>query len=347
MGYDSASSIASAGNSLEDDTQLLYLHRYLFGGATTFTAHLMYKIAKLRRNNIVLKVGRRSEEKLRNFGYGLQYRNISDKLLTNTGHVIIVIFKDKFLPVLKVLNRNPERSSAIVMIIHDHRDISEKVIPYVKNYKLIAIRGMVQKYLKDKFGLDSTFMYHPFYPYPVVIKEPRREAVSISRISFEKNTDIIVKANKILGGNRSIRIYGCPSRIYIHCNLGGENGEFSKYYYGVFEKSFSTLTNILSEAKFVVDLSVLKHDGGGTQYTFLEAIHNRCALILHRKWLENTDLQPSFCDFKEGYNCFGVENAGELAELIKSDQDTSTVTENATKLMTRHIDAPWSRLLFH
>src|SRR4029079_11022030 len=100
------------------------------------TAHLMYKIAKFRRNNIVLRVGRRSEEKLRDFGYGLQYRNISDKLLTNTGHVIIVIFKDKFLPVLKALNRNPEKSSAMVMIIHDHRDISEKVIPYVKNYKL-------------------------------------------------------------------------------------------------------------------------------------------------------------------------------------------------------------------
>ena len=134
----------------------------------------------------------------------------------------------------------------------------KKSIHYVKNYKLITIRETVQKYLKDKFGLDSTLVYHPFYPYPVVIKEPRRGAVSISRISFEKNTDMIVKANKILGGNRSIRIYGCPSRIYVHCSLGGEKGEFSKYYYGVFEKSFSTLTNILSEAKFVVDLSCTK-----------------------------------------------------------------------------------------
>jgi hypothetical protein len=57
----SASSIACAGNSLKDETQLLYLHRYLYGGATTFTTHLMYKLAKLRRNNIVLRVGKRSE----------------------------------------------------------------------------------------------------------------------------------------------------------------------------------------------------------------------------------------------------------------------------------------------
>jgi hypothetical protein len=273
--------------------------------------------------------------------------NISDRLLTDIGNAVIVIFKDKFLPVLDALNSNTERSSVVMMIVHDHRDISEKVIPYVKNYKLITIRKTVQKYLKHKFGLDSTFMYHPFYPYPVVIKELRRGAVSISRISFEKNTDMIVKANKMLGGNQFIRIYGCPSRIYVHRSLGGEKGEFSKYYFGVFEKSFSALTNILSEAKFVVDLSVLKYDGGGTQYTFLEAIHNKCALILHRKWLENRDLKPSFCDFKEGYNCFAVENPGELAELLKSDQDTTTVTGNATKLMTRHINAQWSRLLFH
>ena len=30
----------------------------------------------------------------------------------------------------------------------------------------------------------------------------------------------------------------------------------------MFDKSFSTLSEILAETKFVVDLSILKHDGG-------------------------------------------------------------------------------------
>jgi len=331
--------------SLTDETQILYLHRYLYGGATTFTAHLMHKLSNLRRNNIVLRVGKRAESKLRNFGYGLYYMNISDNLLSNINRAIIVIFKDKFLPVLGCLNRKPETSTPTVMVIHDYRDISEEVIPYIINYKLITMRRTVQKFIKDKYELKSTFMHHPFYPYPVIIKESRRRAVSISRISFEKNTDMIVNANKMLNDDLFIRIYGCPSRIYVHNILGGTKGVFNKYYFGMFEKSFSTLSDILSRAKFVVDLSILKHDGGGTQYTFLEAIHNRCALILHRKWLENRDLKPSYCDFREGYNCFAVENPKELVELIKSDQDTTMIVKNATKLLSRHINAPWSNLL--
>jgi len=332
-------------SSLTDEIQLLYLHKYLYGGATTFTAHLMHVVSKLRQNNIVLRVGKRSETKLRDFGYGLNYMNISDNVLSNIPHAFIVIFKDKFLPILKLLNSKNERSSDTVMVIHDYRDISDKVLPYIFNYKLITMRKTVQNFIKSKYDLNPSFIYHPFYPYPIIVRKLRRNSVSISRISFEKNIDIIVNANKMLNDELSIKIYGCPSRIYLHKILGGPNSEFNNYYFGIFQKSFTALSNILSEAKFVVDLSVLKHDGGGTQYTFLEAIHNRCALILHRKWLENKDLNPSYCDFQEGYNCFAVENAKELVELIKSDQDTTKIIRNAGKLLDRHTNAPWSNLL--
>ncbi|HEY7226882.1 MAG TPA: hypothetical protein VH481_02015 [Nitrososphaeraceae archaeon] len=332
-------------SSLIDETQLLYLHRYLYGGATTFTAHLMHMLSNLRRNNIVLRVSKKSETKLRDFGYGLNYLNISDKVLSNIHHAFIVIFKDKFLPILDSLNSKIEGSCPTVMVIHDYRDVSDKVLPYVMNYKLITMRKTVQNFLKSKYDLNSNFIYHPFYPYPVNVTKSRRISVSISRISFEKNIDIIVSANKMLNDELTIRIYGCPSRIYVHKILGGANADFNNYYYGIFEKSFTALADILSQAKFVVDLSILKHDGGGTQYTFLEAIHNKCALILHRKWLENKDLNPSYCDFREGYNCFAVENAKELVELIKGDQDTTKIIRNASKLLDRHTNAPWSNLL--
>ena len=68
----------------------------------------------------------------------------------------------------------------------------------------------------------------------------------------------------------------------------------------------------------------------GTQYTFMEAIHNKCILILHRKWLENTDLNLSYCDFREDYNYFAVENAKELVELIETDQYTIKIIRNAS-----------------
>jgi hypothetical protein len=85
----------------------------------------------------------------------------------------------------------------------------------------------------------------------------------------------------------------------------------------------------------MIDLSQLPMDGGGTQYTFLDAIYHDCAIILNRKWIEN--LNAKFSDFKEGVNCYDVSDGPELAELLYSDVDTSKVITNARKLLDRHI----------
>jgi hypothetical protein len=99
------------------------------------------------------------------------------------------------------------------------------------------------------------------------------------------------------------------------------------------------LVSLLARTKYVVDLSAYKNDGGGMNYTLLEAIHNKCALILHRKWLE---FEPKYCDFKEGYNCYAVDSPKELAELITNNPDTTKVVNNASKLLKRHIQVSWS-----
>jgi hypothetical protein len=259
---------------------------------------------------------------------------------------LVTIFKKNYLPVISRLN--DEHYNDNILVIHDHRDISENVVPYLRDkWKLITMRRTVQEYLKTRYKLDSLLLYHPFYPYRTTSSKTRKlkkGAVSISRISFEKNTDIIIKANNLLKQENQVKLYGCPSRMYVHLFLGGFDGEFKNNYNGIFDKSFSTLSRILAGVKFVVDLSVLKYDGGGTQYTFLEATHNDCALILHRKWIENVN--PEYCDFKEGYNCFAVENERELGDLIRKDPDAMTVVRNAKKLLDRHIriKSEWSKI---
>jgi hypothetical protein len=55
--------------------------------------------------------------------------------------------------------------------------------------------------------------------------------------------------------------------MYVHFSLGSLKKDFNKYYYGQFIKSFSTLSEMLAKVKFVIDLSSLKWDGGGTQYS--------------------------------------------------------------------------------
>jgi hypothetical protein len=344
-----------------EKTQFIFLHKYLYGGGATFTAHLMHKVCISNKRsgsndicttcipnwNPILRCSKTSEAKLREFGYGLHYQNVSASVLAKVRYPFLTLFKEKnFFGALVELNRRQRDGlKNITLVIHDHRDMSYRAAPYVKNWTLVAIRKTVQEYMQNRYGLDCDFLYHPFYPYPVVRKAKRRGAVSISRISFEKNTDIIIRANKILDTLDKIKLYGCPSRMYVHLFLGGFRGDFSKYFCGMFDKSFSILSEILAEAKYIVDLSRLKHDGGGTQYTFLEAIHNDCALILHRKWIEGSDIKPEYCDFKEGYNCFAVDNEKELAELIRRDPDTTKVVANSKALIQRHIQVDWSHLL--
>jgi hypothetical protein len=369
---------------IRQETQFLYLHKYFYGGVTTFTAHLfhtMWRIQKGQSIHSVLHPTIKSEHILRDFGYGLRYRNISTKSLRHINFPFITVVKDNYFYALKELSDNQkEKATEIeanpVVVIHDPRDISERIANLIKTWKVITIRKTVQRYLEMKYGIGSIFLYHPFFPYstsrPSILspgnQPTRKGAVSISRIGFGKNIDLILKANNILDSHNhksntesnSIRIYGCPTPRYVYLFLDNKrvnksndvcskytinDGDFRRHYFGKFERSFSALSEILSRQKFVVDLSTIKNDGGGTQYTFLEAIHNGCAIILNRKWLEGPCCDPEYCDFKEGYNCFAIEDENELADLIRSDADTAKVNENARKLILRHYNINWSQII--
>ena len=88
----------------------------------------------------------------------------------------------------------------------------------------------------------------------------------------------------------------------------------------------------------MVDLSFLPKDGGGTQYTFLDAIYHNCAMVLNRQWIENVNAK--YRDFKEGENCYAVLDSEELNELLDNAEsiDTSKIVQNARKLLDRHIN---------
>jgi hypothetical protein len=84
----------------------------------------------------------------------------------------------------------------------------------------------------------------------------------------------------------------------------------------------------------MIDMSIIKGDGGGTQYTFLEAIYHDCILVLHNDWINKGEL------FTSGVNCIGVSTAEELAEFIKNDLSSSKYSEilmNSKKILENHV----------
>ena len=318
-----------------EDVSLVYLAKPIYGGWVTFTVHLANKF-----NYRLYKVCKRTEKKPRSFGYSVDYQNVSLEDLIKIPNLLITAVDKHYWNIL------PHLPATTKIVIHDPTEVKmghKHPNPLVQgdkllnSFKVYTIRETVQKYLVDTFNINSEFKVHPFYTYSLT-KEPYNSyAVTISRIDFDKNTDIILKANKLISdSNKKIKIFGAENRLYVHHKLG--ELDFYKYWKGKFEKNYPlTYENkdILKNCKYVVDMSTIKHDGGGSQYTFLEAIYQGCVLILHRDWIKQGSI------FKEGVNCLACDTPEELTALLNENRDTSQLIKESNKLLKPHLDIQW------
>ncbi len=313
-----------------NDLHLFYMARPIYGGWVSFTAHLA-----LKHNLPLYKIGTKTEKSkdgkptYRSYGYGVKYQNRSENDLPDGKILITAVDKTCYDSLKKFPN-------GTYIVIHDPTEVTNKstqpLVDELKRFKIITIRESVQKYLKEKLNLSSLFLRHPFFEYKFEKESNPKDAVSISRIDFDKHTDIILRANKEL--NNPIQIYGAHNRLYVFHKL--KNMNFQKYYKGAFEKSFEELSDILKNAKYVVDMSIIKNDGGGTQYTFLEAIYQKSALIINEKWVEGFNTP-----FQAGKNCFVVKDSNDLVSLLESNPSVEKINKEAYKIIEPHIKMNW------
>ena len=304
---------------------LFYLAKPIYGGWISFTAHL-----SLKHDLPIYKVGNRTETKERDYGYGTTYRNVA---ISDIPKNIVITAVDKNY--YDILHHFP---NGTFIVIHDPSEVTKKTAPvlleHLKRFRIITIRKSVQDYLMERFGFYSEFYIHPFYAYPFERDPHPTKAVSISRIDFDKHTDILLEANKRLPKSQAISLYGAANLQYVFFKLQGLH--FHDYYKGKFDKTFEALNDILKDAKWMADMSVIKQDGGGTQYTFLEAIYQGCALIINSRWVSGFKTP-----FEDGKNCFVVSDGQELADLLKRNPSTKRVTEAAKEILAPHLRVNW------
>ena len=305
---------------------LIYMAKPSYGGWVSFTTHL-----SLRKKYNIYKISNRTENKDREYGYGVTYRNLSIDDILKLPNILITAIDKKYYKFLDLINN-------ATIVIHDPTELKPEVITFIKRNKIITIRKTVQTLLKDKYNIDSIFLYHPFYEFPITnpIKiSDKINNVSISRIDFDKNIEIIINANNKLTKPDQVKIFGALNDLYVYHKLKDTN--FKKYYYGRFGKQFDDIYNILNNAKYVIDLSSIKNDGGGSQYTFLEAIYFNCILILNKKWIDNTKSV-----FVDNHNCFIISNEHDLVNVLYNKislHKQKKMISNARKLLHRHIKA--------
>ena len=318
---------------------LFYLAKPMYGGWISFTSHLA-----LKYNYPLYRITKRTEKTQRHLGYDVFYTNICSNDISKYNNILITAIDKNYY---KYLEFFPDNTS---IVIHDPTEVkcnsSKSLIEHLPRFNIITIRKTVQEYLKNKYNLDSTFKVHPFYRYHITDSNKRYNynISSISRIDYDKNTELLLKANRLLKHNnlQTIDIYGKKNDMYVYRNLKeldsmDENDPDSNYK-GTFKKDFNTLDSILNNVSYIIDLSSINYDGGGSQYTFLEALHHNCVLILNKKWIDNKDTP-----FKHNYNCIVVDNENDILDFVKNIKkyDYNKLLNNSKLLLTEHINAVW------
>ena len=310
---------------------LVYMAKPIYGGWVSFTAHL-----SLKEKCNIFKIGKRTEKKTRKFGYNTEYKNMKIDEIIKLDNLLITALDKSYYEYLIFFPNNTK------IVIHDPTELkSTKKNPnpliinnLLKKFKIITIRKTVQEYLKKEYNIDSELIYHPFYQYEKNKEPMNNYVVSISRIDFDKNTDILLKYNNLQKDiNKKILIFGAENRLYVHHKLKELN--FNEYWKGKYPKNLPMTyedKDILMNCKYMVDLSTIKNDGVGTQYTFLEAIYNDCILILNNEWINKDNL------FINNYNCLGISNEDELYDILNEDVkiDKEKIIMNARKILNNH-----------
>lgn len=180
-----------------------------------------------------------------------------------------------------------------------------------------------------KLALGSTYIPHPYIPADIIGKHDKA-AVSVCRIDHDKNTTILLDANR-LAGEKLVDIRGFENRIYTRFRVMPHYPEWVQSK-AQFPREVHAAVMILKDYKFMVDMSTIKGDGGGSQYTFLEAIDAGACCVLHSDWLA----VPG--EFVEGINCLGAGTPEQLVKVLSktSVQKRKAIASEARKLLALH-----------
>jgi hypothetical protein len=281
---------------------LLYATKVNLGGWATFTVHL-YNLLRENGHDVHLwKIGNRTENFTRPFaGHGIFYQNISvDRLgiLVEAGaHCIVAALGKHFVDDVE-----PLLNAGAGIVVHDTAESTNRMD--------ISRPWVIRKELAPLFE-DAVFIRHPYVAVDKTIKRPayksRSGFVATSRVDFDKNTAMILDANRLGAG---VDIVGFENRLYTKFKIMPDYPEWEQSK-GTHPRSGHESFQLLLNARGMVDLTDIKGDGGGTQYTFLEAWDAGCVPIIGEWWLRKGD------DMRHDENCYAVADAEQLAKLCK------------------------------
>ena len=348
FGYDPEQDDPPKGNK---KMKLLYLSRSRYGGWVTFTTHLYHGLVGTAplgnhemshsKDHEVIRMTSRTEKTYRNMGNHVPYRNVSEEdILELDGKILITALDKNHREVaMKLL----EKGASIV--IHDPTELrNPEFREFISPSQVIVIRKSMLEHMPE-----ATYIPHPYMAVGVTDPLNFREwekrpnhAMSISRLDFDKNSHWLLEANRTLPPEKQIIIRGAENRMYTKTKIIPKYPEYiqdserSEEDKATYKLNFRGAVNLCRTAKFMTDFSIIQGDGGGTQYTFLEAIDAGAICLIHREWIRPND---SMVDTGDDQNCISFKTHENLSSFLNGSMEPSVATfirANAQKLLQRH-----------
>lgn len=292
-------------------------------GAITLTEHLI-KMLKMQGEEVsVHRIMKRSSKETKPAtkygGFPMNDVTIEEAIeMARSGPALITHFMQK----------GEEMAYAIELIykarcpfiIHDPRGLVPEILgaARISNAKIVFIRKVMHdKFVNEYEGgiYQSEFLLHPYIRETDAIMDQKdlsfHNAVTISRIGREKNTTMVCETNRLLEDDKKIKIYGSNSdALYSYYVLDKKYPEWRDNYRGEPQMHGFNTFQLCQMSNFAIDMTTFRGDGGGSQYTFLEAMDAKCCLVLHKHWLSYVG------EMVEHANCMAAETPEELANIV-------------------------------
>lgn len=312
----------------KESISLFFMNPISFGGHVTYTVHLMIALKLCGSEVKLYKVRNRDEQFERDFGYGESYRNVSietaKKICRKSATLITAPSKPERSHIDELLKAGAR------IVIHDPAEFKHGWdVKWACRRRPIVIRKSMIRQVDG-----SVFIPHPYDPFGEDKDQDKRKfGISVSRIDFDKNTHILLDANRELPKTKRIEIRGFENRIYTRFNIMPVYPEWVQSK-AAYPKELRYAYKLCAPYQFMFDMSTIKNDGGGTQYTFLEAIDAGCVCVLNKDWiLKKGVMQP-------GKNCLAVEDHNGILSVYKKYHrrfgELKEINNAARKMLRKH-----------
>jgi hypothetical protein len=294
-----------------------------YGGFTTYTVHLIQALRAAGQQAEMFKVRKTVEKKQRPYSHGITYQNVTPDAAA--------FIASKHTPLIACCYwpESPQGTEVLLaggssIVLHDPTELSPELMAALLKYKpkVIAIRKNNVDFFASKGIENITYVPHPYVPIEREVWDSSVRpvhATTTCRVDFDKYTHEVITANKLLPPEKRVRLRGQANRIYVFHKLSKMHPDWEEHYGGPFPRYNTAAFELLSEAKFSVDMSRIAGDGGGSQYSFLEAWNAGAHLVVHRGWL-----MPGG-ELIDGYNCTAVDSPEHLAEVLSGEPDPCVI----------------------